>query len=275
MVKKTRGRQKVDMVKMENDSHLQVTFSKRRSGLFKKASELCTLCGAEIAIIVFSPGKKVFCFGHPGIETLLDRFEGTVPRQILNSETQKLIDGYRIAGLCEITDELTRVLEVLEEERKWGDVLTQSMKAKQEGKWWQRPVEEMELDQLEALKASLLELKSKVADEAKLRLSAAESANLAHNPNFCVGSSSSSAAAQNAKPAHNNFFVGSSSSRAVAGPSGLQGLVNPDINNVGFNFNGNDHVMQAPHQPNNVGFNGNPNAMPLSGWNPNLGGGFL
>ena len=54
----TKGRQKVPIVKMETMSHLQVTFSKRRNGLFKKASELCTLTEAEIALVVFSPGQK-------------------------------------------------------------------------------------------------------------------------------------------------------------------------------------------------------------------------
>lgn len=62
------------MKKMQNESNLQVTFSKRRFGLFKKASELCTLCGAEILMIVFSPGGKVFSFGHPGVKDLINRF---------------------------------------------------------------------------------------------------------------------------------------------------------------------------------------------------------
>ncbi|XP_021893988.1 agamous-like MADS-box protein AGL62 [Carica papaya] len=59
MARKSKGRQKVEMVKMNNETNLQVTFSKHRAELFKKASELSTLCGAEIAIIVFSPGQKV------------------------------------------------------------------------------------------------------------------------------------------------------------------------------------------------------------------------
>ncbi|XP_054799567.1 agamous-like MADS-box protein AGL29 isoform X3 [Prosopis cineraria] len=33
-----------------------VTFSKRRFGIFKKASELCTLCAVEMVLIIFSPG---------------------------------------------------------------------------------------------------------------------------------------------------------------------------------------------------------------------------
>ncbi|CAL5340539.1 unnamed protein product [Camellia sinensis] len=74
MERKGKGRQKIAMTRMSNESNRMVTFSKRRSGLFKKASELCTLCGAEIAIIVFSPGKKAFSFGHPCVDTVVDCF---------------------------------------------------------------------------------------------------------------------------------------------------------------------------------------------------------
>lgn len=37
-----------------------MTFSKRRKGLFKKASELSVLCDAQIALIIFSPQGKLF-----------------------------------------------------------------------------------------------------------------------------------------------------------------------------------------------------------------------
>ncbi|CAN1769992.1 Agamous-like MADS-box protein AGL28 [Linum perenne] len=52
--------QKMSIKKILNKSNLQVTFSKRRAGLFKKASELCTLCGVEITVIVFSPAGKAY-----------------------------------------------------------------------------------------------------------------------------------------------------------------------------------------------------------------------
>ncbi|RHN80355.1 putative transcription factor MADS-type1 family [Medicago truncatula] len=67
---------------MSNESNLQVTFSKHCNGLFKKASELCTLCGAYIALIVFSPSEKVFSFGHPNVDTVIDRYlSSTTPKQ--------------------------------------------------------------------------------------------------------------------------------------------------------------------------------------------------
>jgi hypothetical protein len=51
----------------------QVTFSKRRSGLFKKCSELALLCGADLAVIVFSEAGNVFAFGSPSVDAVLRR----------------------------------------------------------------------------------------------------------------------------------------------------------------------------------------------------------
>ncbi|RAL52208.1 hypothetical protein DM860_016057 [Cuscuta australis] len=48
------------MKRIENGARRQVTFSKRRKGLFKKAAELSVLCDAQIALIVFSPQGKLF-----------------------------------------------------------------------------------------------------------------------------------------------------------------------------------------------------------------------
>ncbi|KAF4376431.1 hypothetical protein G4B88_000119 [Cannabis sativa] len=53
-------RQKIEIKKIENITARQVTFSKRRRGLFKKALELSTLCDAEIALIVFSTTGKLY-----------------------------------------------------------------------------------------------------------------------------------------------------------------------------------------------------------------------
>ncbi|KAK4340123.1 hypothetical protein RND71_041585 [Anisodus tanguticus] len=46
-VKKTQGRRKIAIKPIDNQSGRHVTFSKRRLGLFKKASELCILTGAR------------------------------------------------------------------------------------------------------------------------------------------------------------------------------------------------------------------------------------
>ncbi|OWM64770.1 hypothetical protein CDL15_Pgr028487 [Punica granatum] len=72
--KPSKGRKKIEIKRIANKSNQQVTFSKRRTGMFKKASELSILCGAQVAIIVFSPVHKIFCFGHPSVEAVLNRY---------------------------------------------------------------------------------------------------------------------------------------------------------------------------------------------------------
>ncbi|PWA73952.1 AGAMOUS-like 12 [Artemisia annua] len=54
------ARGKVQMRRIENPVHRQVTFCKRRSGLLKKAKELSVLCDAEIGLIIFSAHGKMY-----------------------------------------------------------------------------------------------------------------------------------------------------------------------------------------------------------------------
>ncbi|CAA6664357.1 unnamed protein product [Spirodela intermedia] len=53
------AREKIKIRKIENTTTRQVTFSKRRRGLFKKAEELAILCDAEVGAIVFSSTGKL------------------------------------------------------------------------------------------------------------------------------------------------------------------------------------------------------------------------
>ncbi|CAA7049940.1 unnamed protein product [Microthlaspi erraticum] len=54
------GRGRVQLRRIENKIRRQVTFSKRRTGLVKKAQEISVLCDADVALIVFSPKGKLF-----------------------------------------------------------------------------------------------------------------------------------------------------------------------------------------------------------------------
>ncbi|KAJ9707730.1 hypothetical protein PVL29_000009 [Vitis rotundifolia] len=54
------GRGRVQLKRIENKINRQVTFSKRRTGLLKKAHEISVLCDAEVALIVFSTKGKLF-----------------------------------------------------------------------------------------------------------------------------------------------------------------------------------------------------------------------
>ncbi|XVF45811.1 hypothetical protein PTKIN_Ptkin02bG0236900 [Pterospermum kingtungense] len=183
MEKRSLGRQKVEMVKMKSNNNLQVTFSKRRSGLFKKASELCTLCGAEIAIIVFSPGRKVFSFGHPELGNVIDRYLSRSPPE--TSGTSQLIEAHRNANVRELNMQLTEVVSRLEAEKMRAEQLNQMKKARQNQYWWEAPVEELSLQQLQQLKSAMEELKMNVAKQAEKLVN--ENTN---QQQFFIGSSS-------------------------------------------------------------------------------------
>ena len=59
------GRGKVELKKIENTTSRQVTFSKRRMGLLKKANELAILCDAQVGVIVFSASGKMYEYSSP------------------------------------------------------------------------------------------------------------------------------------------------------------------------------------------------------------------
>ncbi|CAH2037522.1 unnamed protein product [Thlaspi arvense] len=140
------GRQRIRMAKIEKESHRQVTFSKRKAGLFKKASELCTLCGAEVAIIVYSPAKKPFSFGHPNLYSVLDRYRNNASSLVQQKQPQEN-EAAR--------SELSFVLSQLEEEKKKkGEAMRKSSEM---AKW---SVEEMSLLQLQEMKSALEDLRN-------------------------------------------------------------------------------------------------------------------
>ncbi|XP_040942407.1 MADS-box protein SVP isoform X9 [Gossypium hirsutum] len=68
------AREKIKIKKIDNLTARQVTFSKRRRGLFKKAEELSVLCDAEVALIIFSATGKLFEFASSSMKDMLGRY---------------------------------------------------------------------------------------------------------------------------------------------------------------------------------------------------------
>ncbi|XP_042451535.1 MADS-box transcription factor 50-like isoform X2 [Zingiber officinale] len=68
-------RGKTEIRRIENSARRQVTFSKRRNGLLKKARELSVLCDAEVAVIVFSLSGKLFEFSSSSAERTIERYK--------------------------------------------------------------------------------------------------------------------------------------------------------------------------------------------------------
>ncbi|CAI0405880.1 unnamed protein product [Linum tenue] len=68
------AREKIKIRKIDNVTARQVTFSKRRRGLFKKAEELAVLCDAEVALLVFSATGKLFEYSSSSMKGILARY---------------------------------------------------------------------------------------------------------------------------------------------------------------------------------------------------------
>ncbi|XP_037469049.1 MADS-box transcription factor 25-like [Triticum dicoccoides] len=70
------GRGKIAIERIDNTTNRQVTFSKRRGGLMKKARELAILCDADLALIVFSSTGRLYDFASSsGMEAILERYQ--------------------------------------------------------------------------------------------------------------------------------------------------------------------------------------------------------
>ncbi|XP_019421407.1 PREDICTED: MADS-box protein SVP-like isoform X2 [Lupinus angustifolius] len=67
------AREKIQIKKIDNTTARQVTFSKRRRGLFKKAEELSVLCDADVALIIFSSTGKLFEYSSSSMKEILER----------------------------------------------------------------------------------------------------------------------------------------------------------------------------------------------------------
>jgi hypothetical protein len=65
------GRVKLKMKKLENVSGRHITYSKRRSGILKKAKELSILCDIHLLLLMFSPsGKPTLCIAERRYERM-------------------------------------------------------------------------------------------------------------------------------------------------------------------------------------------------------------
>ncbi|KAB1203740.1 Floral homeotic protein DEFICIENS [Morella rubra] len=73
------ARGKIQIKRIENPINRQVTYSKRRKGLFKKAQELTVLCDVKVSIIMFSGNGRLHKYISPSTTTkqLIDEYQKT------------------------------------------------------------------------------------------------------------------------------------------------------------------------------------------------------
>ncbi|RZC54453.1 hypothetical protein C5167_013308 [Papaver somniferum] len=145
------GRKKIKIEKIKDKSKLQVTFSKRRKGLFKKATELSVLTGSQIALIAFSPAGRPYVCGNPDL--ILDRFLNNINGEA--REIQKDDDDEQQRRCLEVEREL-------EAEKKRGFLLESLVNCDlgpdNDKFWWNTYVDGLSLDELMQMRSDMEQL---------------------------------------------------------------------------------------------------------------------
>ncbi|XP_049607394.1 myocyte-specific enhancer factor 2D homolog isoform X5 [Syngnathus scovelli] len=68
------GRKKIQIQRITDERNKQVTFTKRKFGLMKKAYELSVLCDCEIALIIFNHANKLFQYASTDMDKVLLKY---------------------------------------------------------------------------------------------------------------------------------------------------------------------------------------------------------
>nr|BAD42349.1 PISTILLATA-like protein [Nymphaea tetragona] len=86
------GRGKIEIKRIENASNRQVTFSKRKQGILKKAREISVLCDAQVSLILFSSAGKLneYCSPSTSLKELLSRYQKTSGKKLWDARHEYL-----------------------------------------------------------------------------------------------------------------------------------------------------------------------------------------
>ncbi|XP_047340164.1 agamous-like MADS-box protein AGL62 [Impatiens glandulifera] len=171
MVSKTsRGRQRIPLYKIEDNGRRSVTFSKRKFGILKKSSELSTLCGSNMALILFSESGRAYSFGNPNTNVIFDRFMGVVPERVFDSTFHELLEAQKAPHVRYMEAQIMEAEKTLAQEKHVGKTLSLEITEHAKGKWWEQPIEEMNSLQLKWRKRKMEELKRVFEQEKELKM---------------------------------------------------------------------------------------------------------
>ncbi|KAF7096572.1 hypothetical protein CFC21_098494 [Triticum aestivum] len=169
--KKTKGRQRRENRRVEKKESRQVTFSKRKSGLWKKAAELAVLCRASLAIVVFSEAGKAFAFGSPSTDAVLGCADADALAPVPAADD---VEWGALEALCRQTEAMG--VEVAAEAERMSAAGKKVVEVQtQAGKrfWWEADVEALGEAELPVFARALQRLRDNVRRHADKMPSAA------------------------------------------------------------------------------------------------------
>ncbi|KAF8030748.1 hypothetical protein BT93_D0052 [Corymbia citriodora subsp. variegata] len=82
------GRGKIEIRRIENTNNRQVTYSKRRNGIIKKAKEISVLCDAHVAVVIFGCSGKMheYCSPKASLVDILDQYHAQCGKRLWDAK---------------------------------------------------------------------------------------------------------------------------------------------------------------------------------------------
>ncbi|KAJ4700763.1 MADS-box transcription factor [Melia azedarach] len=90
--KEVMGRGKIEIKRIENSSNRQVTYSKRRNGIIKKAKEITVLCDAKVSLIIFASSGKMheYCSPSTSLVDILEQYHRQSGKRLWDPKHENL-----------------------------------------------------------------------------------------------------------------------------------------------------------------------------------------
>ncbi|XP_034216272.1 MADS-box protein JOINTLESS-like isoform X1 [Prunus dulcis] len=126
-------RNKIKIKKIDYLPARQVTFSKRRRGLFKKAAELSVLCESEVAVVIFSATGKLFHYSSSSTKDVIERYNADINgvEKSNNQEIELQLENENHIKLSKELEEKSRQLRQMKGEDLEGLNLDELLKLEQ------------------------------------------------------------------------------------------------------------------------------------------------
>lgn len=120
-------RGKAQMKRIDNATSRQVTFTKRRNGLLKKAYELSVLCDAEVGLIIFSPRGNLHEFASSSMQKMWEKYRKCTHELSTNYRAKEQVNEILNREIANMEDKI-RTLESTERKISGESLETCSMK---------------------------------------------------------------------------------------------------------------------------------------------------
>jgi len=157
-------KQKLEIKKIKNNRDLLITFTKRKRDIHKKASELSTLCGAKVDIVMHTSSGNWFSYGEPSHLVMTTSCDKQNPSEdVINL----LVEDQTKLEIDELCAKNKRLIDQMHYEEEREKELREILKTRNAHGWWEAKY--LTHEQAKEMRASFIELKQKLENELSIK----------------------------------------------------------------------------------------------------------